>query len=187
MDMQIKTPLEMSNIDEITDLWIFNRKKVLSTIEKLNDSEFQFRPPQGGWSFSEVCEHLYLTQWNIVRAVPIVALGKTGIELDEQPNLDYSFIIQATAKPTGFKNPENVAPLNNYPKVEIIPLLKKSEDKMLVNTKEKPKSYFTKRGLEHPAFGNLNLFNFLWVMALHEGLHAYALEDKLKILRAVNP
>lgn len=71
--MKTKIPTEIENIDEIVELWKSNRLTTLEYLQKVSEEELLKRP-EGGWSLSEVGEHLYLTQLNIARMIP-VALG----------------------------------------------------------------------------------------------------------------
>ncbi|NBU98775.1 MAG: hypothetical protein EBS19_11300 [Spirochaetia bacterium] len=76
-----------------------------------------------------------------------------------------------------------MSPLNNYSLSELTPLLEKSMKKLEENLSGKTKTELEVRGVEHPAFGLLNLFNFLWVMSLHEGLHSFAIKERVKKIK----
>ena len=182
--MKPKLPTEIETIDEIIEIWKANRQEALKFLESISDSDLRNRP-QGGWSLSEVGEHLYMTQWNIARVISPVIGGKIGTPTGEQMDLDFRKMRIGLARPNGFKNPENLSPLNNYPLGDLIPLLNKSEKKLVESTQGKTKQELQKRGLEHPAFGLLNLFNFIWVMALHEGLHTYAIKERVSRIKGI--
>jgi uncharacterized damage-inducible protein DinB len=171
-------PTELNSSQELEALWKGYRQEVLECINKTPDDKFLARPESGGWSISEIGEHIYLSQWNIVRAIPAILAGKFGVETDEQLDKNYREMRAGLGKPRGFKNPESVSPLSNYSKSQLLPLLEKSEKKLEDGLKSRTKADLQKRGLEHPAFGILNMFNFLWVMSLHENLHLYSLKDK---------
>jgi hypothetical protein len=180
--MKTKLPPEIDSIDEILGIWKANREMALESLESVTPSELTMRP-EGGWSLSEVGEHLYMTQWNVGRMIPGLLAGKFGSPTGEQLDLDFRKMRVGLARPTGFKNPENLAPLHNYSLEDLRPLLEKSEKKLFEAVQGKPKADLQKRGVEHPAFGLLNLFNFLWVMALHEGLHAFAIKERVSRLK----
>ncbi len=180
--MKTKLPPEIDSIEEILDIWKSNRKIALEFLGSVSDVEIKQRP-ENGWSLSEIGEHLYLTQWSVARMIPGVLAGKIGSPTEEQIDLDFRKMRIGLSRPTGFKNPENLTPLQNYSLKELIPLLEKSESKLNEGLREKSKTELQKRGVEHPAFGLLNLFNFLWVMALHEGLHANAIKSKVSRIK----
>lgn len=176
--MKAKLPPEIDSIEEILEIWKTNRAEVLENLQSVSEENL-VRRPGGGWSLSEVGEHLYLTQNNIARVIPAVLSGKIGAMVGKQEDLDFRKMRLGLARPTGFKNPENLSPLQNYPLSELKSLLQKSEAKLIENLSGKSKAELEVRGMEHPAFGLLNLFNFIWVMALHEGLHGYAIKQKV--------
>lgn len=180
--MSVKLPTELNTAEEILQIWKENRKTVLENLDSINEETLLTRP-DGGWSLSEVAEHLYLTQLNIARVLPAVLSGKVGSPVGKQEDLDFRKMRIGLARPTGFKNPENLSPLKNYPRTELYSLLDKSDKKLTENLRGKTKPELEVRGLEHPAFGLLNLFNFLWVMALHEGLHSYAIRQRVSQIR----
>jgi hypothetical protein len=180
--MKEKLPTELNSAEEILQIWKTNRKEATDHLTLLNDDELKARP-EGKWSISEVGEHLYISQWNVARMIPAVLSSKIGFDVGEQKDLDFRRMRIGLAKPTGFKNPENFSPLNNYSLSELNPLLEKSMKKLEENLIGKTKSELEVRGVEHPAFGPLNLFNFLWVMSLHEGLHSFAIKDRVNKIK----
>lgn len=182
--MKTKLPPEIDSIEEILDIWKSNRKIALEFLGSVSEIELKQRP-ENGWSLSEVGEHLYLTQWNVARMIPGLLAGKFGSPTGEQTDLDFRKMRIGLSRPTGFKNPENLSPLQNYTLMELTPLLEKSENKLIEGLRDKKKIELQKRGVEHPAFGLLNLFNFLWVMALHEGLHANAIKTRVSRIKGI--
>jgi len=176
--LELKTALEYETPNEIFQFWKKVRKEVVDCLKKTPQAEFTKSPATGRWSISEIAEHLYLTQFNIARMMPIVMSKKIGDELDEQANLQYEKIRDSFLKPTGIKNPENVSPLNKYSLEEVLELLEKSEKKIESSVQKFSKSDLQKRGFDHPILGPLNIFNWLWVLALHEHSHLVALQER---------
>lgn len=179
--MDFKLPTECDTPVEVFSMWKHFRKEVIECLKKTPAPEFTKSPEEGRWSISEVGEHLYLTQWNIARAIPVILSGRgnalfTGYTTE--PN--YRMIKVTLMKPTGVKHPPAVAPLSKYSFEELLPLLNKSEAKLeetiLKNTKEKLMKY----KMEHPYFGDLHLFDFIWVMGMHENSHLAALKKRTK-------
>lgn len=175
--MELKLATELHSPLEILELWKSFRKEVLDLLKNIPEEKLLERPT-GRWSLSEVAEHLYLSQWNIARPIPIVLAGKFGEDTDEQPSLEYERIRDSFYKPTGVKNPDTVQPLNNYQYDKLVEILKKSEQKLEDALKGRTKAELQKRGMPHPILGVLNLFNFLWVMCLHEHSHLAAIRQR---------
>ncbi|MBK8399416.1 MAG: DinB family protein [Leptospiraceae bacterium] len=177
--MEIKYPTECVDSKEVFSMWKQFRKEVIECLKKTPVSEFTKSPEEGRWSISEVGEHLYLTQWNIARSVPIILSGRGNALFNgysQEP--DYRMIKVTLMKPSGVKHPPSVAPLSKYSFEELLPLLMKAETKLeetlLKNTKENLMKY----KMEHPYFGDLHIFDFIWVMGMHENSHLAALKKR---------
>jgi hypothetical protein len=179
--MEIKIAKDMKSPMEIAELWKHFRLETVELLKKVPADKFRERP-ENRWSIAELGEHLYLSQWTVARPLPIILVGKVGENVGSQPDLDYVKIKSYFSAPSGVKNPEAVQPLNNYTLEELLPLLKKSEDKLWEVLEGKTKEDLEKRGLKHPYFGLLNMFNFSWVMCLHEYSHIVALRERVAAL-----
>ncbi len=172
-------PTEANSAADFLDVWKANRRELVSFLEKLDDSKFMTAPAKGGWSASEIAEHLYLTQWNLSRSIPIVLAGKFGMDRSAlKTDLRYETLFKLISKPRGAKNPIEVGPRGGMDKKTAFESLKKSEEKLdkaaLSRTTEELKS----RGMEHPFFGPISIFDWLWVMTNHEYSHIGALIEK---------
>lgn len=176
--MELKLATEIDTPQELLAIWNEFRREVKSLLESVSNEKFLERP-SNRWSLSEVGEHLYLSQMNIARTLPIVLAKKFGEDTDEQESLDYEKMRNYFLKPTGVKNPESVAPTHIYSKEEVFSLLDKSQKKLENVLENKTKSELQKRGMEHPFFGLLNMFNFLWVLCLHEHSHLVAIRERV--------
>ena len=178
--MKAKLAPEYSDPKELLELWKSYRKEILECIQITPDSEFTTTPKLGGWSISEIAEHLYLTQRTIALGIKGVLSGKFGFDCDSQPNLSYREIRASLSKPRGVKNPDSLTPLSKYSKLEAIEKLNKSEELLEKVVAGFKKEDLVKRGMTHMIFGDLNLFNFIWTMPLHENYHLYAMKQKTK-------
>ena len=179
--MQILLPSEYNSPKEIMELWKHFRQLVLNSIKNVPNDKFIEVPEPNRWSLSEVVEHLYITQKSLSRTFPIVMAKKFGIDFTGyEVEHNFKLIRRSLMKPTKVKNPPSVSPLNKYSYEELLPLLNESESKMIEFTNKWQKEDLLKRAMEHPIFGNLNLFDYLWVMTMHERSHLTALEERTK-------
>jgi len=176
--MELRLSSEYSSPKEILDLWKEIRTEVVQCLRKTPESEFTKNPSPGRWSISELGEHLYLSQMNLARVIPIVLGGKFGFGSDSQPELPYEKIRDSFIFPSGIKNPDTVTPLHKYALGEILDLLDKAMAKTESSALKRSKEDLQKRGIEHPILGNLNLFNWFWVLALHEHSHMAVLRNR---------
>ncbi len=179
--MDIKYPKECSDSKEVFSMWKNFRQEVIACLKKTPASEITKSPEEGRWSISEVGEHLYITQWNIARSVSILMTGRGNALFNgyaTEPN--YRLIKVTLMKPSGVKNPPAVAPLNKYSFEELLPLLNKAESKLEETLLKYSKEELMKYKIEHPFFGDLHIFDFIWVMGMHENSHLSALKKRTK-------
>jgi len=164
--MEIKEAPDYSTVEELTDSWKQIRKELLFFIEALPEETFsQHRDDH--WSFSKVCEHLYLSQLPV--GIIIKKLLKSPPEHAAAP--DYSELKARLLAEKNVKNPDIVSPAHEYSREEIKSHLEKSEAKMLSSLQGLQKADLAARTLEHPLAGKVSLFDWLWIMVLHEKRH----------------
>lgn len=175
-------PPEIKDAKELMNIWTEYRKEVFQILQNIPSENFATTPPEGGWSASEIAEHLYLVELSLARSIPIVLAKKFGVDSSECPPPDYRKILLLMAKPRKAKNPENTTPLSKYDLETAITNLSKSHEKLIKNSVIHAKSDLSSRGMEHPFWGNITLFDWLWVMGMHENSHLYALRKKYPII-----
>jgi hypothetical protein len=181
VNMEILLPTEYNEPKEVFELWKYFRKQVVACLEKTPADIFIVNPDPTRWSISEVAEHLYITQFNLSRSFPIVMAGKFGEDFKGyEKEMNYAIIRRTMMKPTKIQNPKSVSPLNKYSYSELIPLLNDSESKMEKFVNKYSKEQMQSRAMEHPIFGFLNVFDFFWVMTMHEKSHLTAIEERTK-------
>ena len=175
----MKNPLDAKSPDDLISFWKAIRKELISFIDALSEQQFNSRDLPG-WNASEICEHVYLTQFSIARIIPVILKGKFGEDTSKKPDADYNEIIKAFSAPTGVQNPESVTPLSNYGRDECKEKLAFSMSKLEKSLEKTSIPAMKLRGYQHPFLGELNLVEAVWSLALHEQMHLQALVNKLK-------
>lgn len=172
-------PPVVQSVDEIASVWKENRTDLVRLLAGIPEEDFQTRPPSGGWSPSEVAEHLYLSQNNLARSIPIVMAGKFGKDRSEfNENPPYDKIFNMVSKARGVKNPVEVGPKGGMDKVTTLSSLEKSEQKLFKGTSGQSVESLRSRGMDHPFFGPISMLDWIWVMTNHEFAHINALKEK---------
>jgi hypothetical protein len=172
-------PPDASTAEDFLSVWRENRSELISFIQKLPEDQFAKAPASGGWSASEIAEHLYLTQWNLARSLPIVLGGKFGKDKAElKSDLRYETLSKLLIRPRGAKNPIEVGPKGGMDKAATLESLQKSMDKLDKAVSSKTKDQLQSRGMDHPFFGAISMFDWLWVMTNHEATHIQTLINK---------
>jgi len=171
-------PPEIKSTEEILAVWKANRDELVDFMRKLSEDRFMTKPPQGGWSASEIAEHLYLTQFNLARSIPIVLAGKFGKDQSSLEELKYDAVFAFVSQPRGAKNPIEVGPKGGMNLESALASLEKAMQKLEKNVEGKSVDQLRARGMDHPFFGPISIFDWLWVMTNHEYGHANALIAK---------
>ncbi|GIX43038.1 MAG: hypothetical protein KatS3mg129_2771 [Leptospiraceae bacterium] len=128
MEIIIKKPPQISNINEYIENWKTIREELLEAINKIPDDIFN-KKPEKGWSASEIAEHLYLTQYLFAIFIPKVLNGSKGYSKEELKSIPYDELYDTLSKPfSGIKNPDAVTPKNNWDKRTVYRKFKKSNE-----------------------------------------------------------
>ncbi|MCE9597680.1 MAG: hypothetical protein K8S54_06905 [Spirochaetia bacterium] len=170
-------PPEIKEVQEIVGVWRSNRDEIVNFMKRMPPDRFISKPKQG-WSATEIAEHLYLSQWNLARAIPIVLGGKAGQDKSELKEPEYEAIFEFLIKPRGAKNPVEVGPQGGMDQPTAFAALEKAMERMEKNTTGKSLEQMASRGMQHPYFGPISLTDWLWVMTNHEYGHAMVLFEK---------
>ena len=170
-------PDKIKDPEEYINPWNEVRQDVLAILNSVPDDSFLKRPLEGGWSASEIGEHLYLTQFGFARIAPAILGGKFGIDIGER-DVDYKETFNKSKEPQGIQNPEQVTPSGKMDKKEVIKSLNKAMERMLKNLKGRSADELRTRGMDHALGGLINLLEWLWVLTLHENAHLQVLKKK---------
>jgi len=158
------------------DAWQEVRQELLRFFESIPDADFAQKPRDGSWSAADIGEHLYLTQFSFARIMPVVLSGKVGQDMGAR-SVDYDAVYEKIMHVPGMKNPEQVTPSGAWDKQKTLDSLNQAMDRMIKNLRGKTADRLRSRGLEH-ALGEINLLEWLWVLALHEVAHLEKMKKK---------
>lgn len=172
--MDIQTPDGFSDIESLLEFWKNVRKGFSDKLHRISPEDFTC-VPEKGWSFSQLAEHLYLSQ---IAVAFIITKSRLSEIKPEKP--DYQKILYDYLNKKGMPNPEAVGPKNNYPKEKILSLLGKAEHKMQEAARKAGKTELQSRGWNHPYAGDISVFDFIWLMAVHEYSHYENLLKRLE-------
>ncbi|MBR30714.1 MAG: hypothetical protein CMN77_05335 [Spirochaetaceae bacterium] len=169
---QVNTPTEM------LEQWKEFRSQVTDYLKSIPENEFIAAPKAGGWSPSQIAEHLYLTQWSMARALPAILAGKIGLPAEECQKLDYDTYESDILKTGNAEAPDVVIPKDSWDLQTSLDHLQKAMDKTEKAIDGKSKEDLEKRGIPHAIFGGVNLMDWMWIQAYHEIRHLNALKRK---------
>ncbi|CAG9613986.1 hypothetical protein BACCIP111899_03213 [Bacillus rhizoplanae] len=149
------------------------RKMLLSEIEMLTDTEVNTKPRRDKWSIMQVLHHLHLVEQSVTSAI-VYSLHKN--ERKVVPLQDLQVTLDRTRKREA---PQQMQPTETLmKKTQMIQLLQSSREKLLhvlhsiVNEKE-----LLEKSLKHPIFNELNLYQWVQFLDLHEQRHLTQLKE----------
>ena len=148
-------------------------------LENLSEGDFT-RPAESGWNAAEIADHIYLSQWNFARTIPIIAKGRAGEDTSNIEPVRYGLITRGLNRPRGVKNPDNLSPVEPPDRPTTLANLNKAMDKLRKSLDGRTDEELRNRGAQHPYFGLVPLGVYIWAMALHERMHFRALRAKME-------
>lgn len=149
------------------------RKNVLSEIEMLTDTEVNTKPRRDKWSIIQILHHLHLVEQSVTSAL-LYALQKN--ERNPVPHKDLQIMLDRTEKR---KAPQQMQPTETLiKKQQMIQLLHDSQEKLFHTLHSiVDKQELLDKSLKHPIFDELNLYQWVQVLDLHEQRHLTQLKE----------
>lgn len=149
------------------------RTAILSEIEMLTDTEVNTKPRRDKWSIIQILHHLHLVEQSVTSAL-LYGLHKN--ERNPVPHKDLQIMLDRTAKREA---PQHMEPTETLmKKQQMIQLLRNSSEALVnalhtvVNEKD-----LIEKSLRHPVFHDLNLYQWIQVLDLHEQRHLTQLKE----------
>lgn len=176
--MKIEIAPAYSTVEELAQLWQKVRSELLEFLLPIQDEKFTESFSEH-WSIAATAEHLYLSQ-----RVTVLSINKaknSAIQESTPESVDYEKLQFNIVNGARIKNPDVVQPGKLFSKTEILYKLKVAEDNLLKSLKEERKDKLTQKSVIHPFAGKLNLFDFIWVMILHEYRHLKIMKERTPV------
>jgi hypothetical protein len=175
---------EFKNVGEIYSWLDKTRNKVVETVSILNEEQAGFRPSEDKWSASLLVEHLAKTEANLVRVVGKL-LGKAEAEnvpSDGNINPPFSFAeIAERWQGMRFEAPAFIVPEGATDIAESLKLLAESRRALAKLRPRIEAVNGSNAKYPHPAFGPLDLYQWLGFIGLHEMHHLRQIENLLAV------
>jgi uncharacterized damage-inducible protein DinB len=180
----------------ISDIYAANetvRRQLKARVETLSEAQQTFRPDEGCWSVAEIIEHLAITEQNMVRLIGML-LQKAESAAAENPATGDD--APATAATHAFKPfsldshieqirdkklnaPEQVRPNGQVALAESLTNLQRTRDAVESFRTRLEAADPEAATYPHPAFGALNVYQWLAFIGHHEARHLRQIEQLL--------
>jgi hypothetical protein len=174
----------------ISDIYAANesvRRQVTARLETLSEAQQTFRPDEGCWSVAQIVEHLAIIEQNMVRLIGMLlnkAEGAAAAPSDDaatpRPFKPFSLDAQVeTIRDKKLTAPEQVRPGGQAALADSLASLQRTRA-----TVESFRPRLEAADLEaatypHPAFGELNISQWLAFIGHHEARHLRQIERLL--------
>ncbi|MBA2176372.1 DinB family protein [Halobacillus locisalis] len=142
------------------------RKQVLDFIEGVSDQEALKKPEEDRWSILEVLEHLYLMEQLVVYQI------NKAIKNGDQQQAKLKPLNRTTNRDYKVEAPEAVQPKGEFQSLDDArDGLAKTREATLFLIHNKDEETLQNRVFPHPAFGEMNLEQWIEFIGWHELRH----------------
>ncbi|HEX8283699.1 MAG TPA: DinB family protein [Pyrinomonadaceae bacterium] len=172
--------MDFNSLGEIYEHIDATRGRLLRAVEGLSDEEQRFRPAPDRWSAAQLCEHLSIVEGNVAGLVGKL-LGKAE-ESGEARAADAPFApvsieeFVAITRDVKIKAPERLNPSDSPPLAEALAALAASRAALHSLRPRIERADGHALRFPHPAWGPLNLYQWLLFVGAHESRHLAQIE-----------
>jgi uncharacterized damage-inducible protein DinB len=181
----------------IADIYAANdtvRRRLAARLENLSEAQQTFRPADGAWSIAEIVEHLSILERNMVQLIGTLlkksegaaAASNAGSGVDGdapteaaappfQPFSLDTFIEQI--KDVKLTAPERVRPGGDITLADALAALRSTRAEIEALRPRLEAADLSAATYPHPAFGELNIAQWLAFIGEHEGRHLRQIEN----------
>ncbi|MDT7540718.1 MAG: hypothetical protein QOE33_622 [Acidobacteriota bacterium] len=178
-----------NNVDDIFTMNEDVRRRLVARVESLGDAEQGARASDDGWSVAGVVEHLSLTERRVTKALDGM-LPKSGsaTEADEDTSAPRNFTpfsldaYVEQARDKKFEAPEFIRP-RGVSFTDALAHLKESRAALEALRPRFERADYSAQ-FPHPAFGMLNLGQWLAFIGIHEERHLAQIERTLEAMKS---
>jgi uncharacterized damage-inducible protein DinB len=164
------------------------RARLFRSVENLSEAEQTFHPAPGKWSIAEVLEHVSLVESNVVRLLRMFlrkAEAAGGARAEGEPFATVSikeFVEQAATNK--YQSPEAAVPSGSATIADSLARLDETRAALETLRPVVERLDCTQMLYPHPAFGPLNLYQWLAFMGVHQSRHRRQIEALKETLDA---
>ena len=170
--------MSYSEIDYLDE----TRKSLVQEITSLRDDEFNGKPGKEMWSIAQVCHHLVLVEKSTAKVINWGVKGPPSTNIERRK---VDLILDRTKK---IQAPKIVEPdEQSFTVQQMIDLLSESRKTLMsvLHTIEN-KLILAEKSVNHPAFGELPLDQWVDMIPLHEQRHIEQIKEIKAILGIID-
>ena len=170
-----------NNIDEIFNALATTRRHIYEQVEGLSDEEAKARPAPDTWSVAEIVEHLSMSEGRMLALLGNLLQQEAAVAANAGSSATSISIQVMTERATErFTAPSFLEPTGGVPLSQSLAKLRDSRAALLALRPRVEARDYSHVTYPHPAFGPLNLYQWLAAVEFHECKHL----DQLQTIRA---
>ena len=154
------------------------KTRLLNDVKGLSTAQLNFKATDSSWSVAQCVEHIALAEtliWQWMQAT--LQQPATPDKKSEEKFTTQSLIAAVTDRSHKFKAPEMLQPVGKFPStdaaLQAFVSRRDSTIAYLASTQDDLKDHFT----AHPAFGTIDLYQGIILIAGHSARHTLQLEE----------
>jgi len=154
-----------------------SRERLLRTIEGLSSEQLQYRPAPGRWTVAENLEHLTFVEGRVLGLIQkSLSEGPTTSKRSAFEGQDSALVEDIQGRITRFQAPTPVEPIGRWPDDQLLDQFetaRRQTHDFASSTQADLRNHF----LRHPRFGDLDLYQWLLLVAAHCDRHRVQAEE----------
>ncbi|MGH9944334.1 MAG: DinB family protein [Pyrinomonadaceae bacterium] len=177
------------NYNTVADIYASideTRGRFVARVETLSEAEQNFRPAEGHWSVAEIVEHLSLIEGGLTQLMGMM-LNKIESAAGPPPETRHVEMAPFTlahfieqAREEKYQAPEIARPRGGVAIADSLARMKDSRQRLHALRPRVEARDLSAALYPHPAFGPLNLYQWLAFIGIHEARHLGQIERLLK-------
>lgn len=169
-----------NSVAEIFDGLDETRGRLNARLAGLTSEQENFRPASGGWSIAEIVEHVAILESRLLGLMTVMVgkVEKAGLPRTEDSHFNpvsLDQIIERSLKEK-YNAPEVAQPQGNIPLNDSLERLRQSRASLRALQPRFEATDLSGAHYPHPAFGPLDLYQWLVMIGVHEDRHLRQLE-----------
>jgi len=163
--------------------------RLSGSVEGLSDGQDAFRPSPEQWSIAEILEHLTMVEARVARLLQMMLQKAEAAGAGRRPSGESfaavsikDFVEQAATQK--YKAPESAVPTGTVSIADSLSRLEATRDTLNELRPVIERMDCTQMLYPHPAFGPLNLYQWLAFMGVHQSRHRRQIETLKETMNA---
>lgn len=167
------------SVAEILDMITNAHQRLSGHVAGVRAEQASFQPDADGWTIAQIAEHLGIVAGQFLRLTNKLLTQAEAMNASASPDLRIGPVTLAPAayNPNEkFKAPESALPRGTVSVADSIEKVRQAHEALLALRPRLEATDVSQASAPHPAFGPLNLYQWLVLIGVHEERHIKQIE-----------